>query len=259
VNPVLDRKLLKTRAKEAFKANYWRCVIVALIMAIIIGGSGSAWKNRAENSAAGNETFSVYDVNGDGTLDTKEFTALLEGLKTQYGTKAVTVVMTVMAGVVGGILAAGWLVHALLIEPLSLGCKYFFLRNSSESAEIGEIKRGFTPAWWHNVLTLFLTNLFTGLWMALFIIPGIVKTYSYRLVPYIQAENPDMKGTEAITLSRRMMNGHKWETFVYDLSFIGWYLLVAITAGIAGLFWVNPYKSAADAELYRTLRDEYRQ
>lgn len=249
--------MLKARAKEAFKANYWRCVVVALIMAIIIGGNGWSGKNSVEHNVNENETISQYDLDHDGKLDENEVRALLDGLTKQYGKRAVGGVIAVVVGVVAVALTGSWLVNTLVIEPLGLGCRYFFTRNSGEPAGIDEIKRGFTPGWWHNVLTLFLTRLFTGLWFMLFVIPGFVKVYSYRLVPFIQAEHPEMHGTQAITLSRRMMNGHKWEAFVFDLSFIGWYLLVGVTAGIAGLFWVGPYKAAADAELYKALRDEY--
>ncbi len=255
---MLDRKTLKGNAKEAFKANYWRCVAVALIMTIIIGGTGLSGKNRVEYSVNNNESIVEYDYNGNGAFDENDLHTALNEMESEIGNAAVVALILGIVGVIAAVAVTGWLIHALVINPLSLGCKYFFTRNSDGPAGIGEIGRGFSPAWWHNVLTLFLTNLFVALWMLLFIVPGVVKLYSYRLVPYIQAENPEMRGTEAITLSRHMMDGHKWEAFVFDLSFIGWYLLVGATAGIAGLFWVNPYKAAADAELYKVLRDGYR-
>ena len=87
----------------------------------------------------------------------------------------------------------------------------------------------------------------------LFIIPGIIKSYSYRLVPYILAENPDIDTNEALMRSEQLMRGNKWETFIYDLSFIGWYILSIFTCGILSIFWVQPYKLACDAELYRLL------
>ena len=93
------------------------------------------------------------------------------------------------------------------------------------------------------------------LWTCLFIIPGIIKSYSYRMVPYILADNPELGAVEAITLSRQMMDGNKGRAFLLDLSFIGWTILTIITLGIVGLFWANPYFYATDAELYRTLKD----
>ncbi len=101
--------------------------------------------------------------------------------------------------------------------------------------------------------TMFVTFVFQVLW-SLTIIGGIIKRYSYYMVPYIAAENPDMKALEAVTLSRNMMNGHKWECFVYEFSFFGWNILSAVTAGLSGIFYSNPYKSAAFSEYYAWLR-----
>ena len=104
------------------------------------------------------------------------------------------------------------------------------------------------------VLTLFLRNLYTVLWTFLFIVPGIIKSYEYRMIPYILAENPDMDRREAFQLSKDMMQGEKWNAFVLDLSFIGWQILSGITLGIVGIFWTNPYVYATNAELYLELK-----
>ena len=103
---------------------------------------------------------------------------------------------------------------------------------------------------------MFLQNLFLGLWTLLFIIPGIVKAYSYRMVPYILADNPEMSSTDIITKSREMMNGHKWDAFVLDLSFLGWLILTALTGGILGIFYVYPYIFETNAELYLALKND---
>ena len=76
------------------------------------------------------------------------------------------------------------------------------------------------------------------------------------MVPFILAENPTIKGKDAIKISRKMMDGNKWNAFVLDLSFIGWHLLQVITFGLAGI-WVNPYIRASYAELYSVLREKY--
>ena len=106
-----------------------------------------------------------------------------------------------------------------------------------------------TGRWPHMAWTMFLTTLYLILWS--FTIVGLfVKSYSYFLVPYIMAENPTMGANEAITLSRRMMKGHKWECFVMQLSFIGWHVLSALTFGLVGIFWLNGYQAAFFAEYY---------
>ena len=128
----------------------------------------------------------------------------------------------------------------------------------------------------------FLVGLYTVLWTLLFIIPGIIKTFSYAMTPYILAENPGMTATDAITESRRIMDGNKWRLFCLGFSFIGWVLLCAapaligigILTGIAlrtqniltllwiiplsiplsaGALFLNPYQEAAWAAFYRDI------
>ena len=75
------------------------------------------------------------------------------------------------------------------------------------------------------------------------------------MAPYILADRPELSGTEVLTLSRQMMNGHKWKTFVLDLSFLGWNILSALTFGLLGVFYVNPYRQCTNTELYRELKN----
>ena len=98
-----------------------------------------------------------------------------------------------------------------------------------------------------------VTNLFAFLW-GLTIAGGIIKHYSYYLVPCILAENPAVGTMEAITLSRKMMKGHKWECFVLELSFLGWELLGILTIGLSDIFFTAPYKVAVMGEYYAELR-----
>ena len=65
-----------------------------------------------------------------------------------------------------------------------------------------------------------------------------------------------MTATEAITLSRKVMDGHKWELFVLCLSFLGWGILSIFTCGI-GLLWLIPYMQTTFAEYHKYVMDEY--
>lgn len=107
--------------------------------------------------------------------------------------------------------------------------------------------------WCHVGIAQMVTELFSFLW-GLTIVGGFVKYYSYYLVPYILAENPAMRTLDAITLSRRMMKGHKWECFVLELSFLGWGLLGILTVGLSDIFFRAPYKVAVMGEYYAELR-----
>lgn len=88
--------------------------------------------------------------------------------------------------------------------------------------------------------TTLLQSLYIFLWSVLFLIPGIIKSYSYAAVPYILAKNPKMGYNEAITLSRKLMDGHKADLLILQASFIPWLLLVVFTFGAASVY-VLPY------------------
>ena len=126
----------------------------------------------------------------------------------------------------------------------------------------------------------FLMALYTLLWSLLFVIPGIIKSYSYAMTPYIMAEHPALTADEAITESRRIMDGNKVRLFCLSFSFIGWGLLCVLpsvilmsivlirlnaTGDLSQLFWLIPagipsfvgslflvpYEQAAFAAFYR--------
>ncbi len=120
--------------------------------------------------------------------------------------------------------------------------------------EFGDAFKGFNN-FGTNCLAGVLVTVFTALWSLLFVIPGIVKAYSYAMTFYILADHPEMKPKDAITASRIMMDGHKFDLLVLELSFFWWYLLCGITFGLACLY-VVPYVSAARAKFYDTIKDE---
>ena len=98
-----------------------------------------------------------------------------------------------------------------------------------------------------------LVSLYTFLWSLPFISPGIVKSYSYAMTPYILLDRPELSATDAIKESEKMMNGHKMELFILDLSFIGWILLSMLTCGILVLY-VEPYMMATKSAFYLELK-----
>ena len=108
----------------------------------------------------------------------------------------------------------------------------------------------------NTIITMFMKGLFQTLWTLLFIIPGIIKAYEYRMIPYILSENPEISRKRAFEISKQMMKGNKWNTFVLDLSFLGWQILSGLTIGILGIFYVNPYVQGTNAELYAYLRED---
>ena len=104
------------------------------------------------------------------------------------------------------------------------------------------------------VALTFLIDILVSLWSLLFIIPGMIKAISYSQATMIMLENPDMDIMTAIKESQKMMDGHKMEYFVLDLSFILWMLLIAVTFGIASL-WVTPYMQITMVNYYYVLKN----
>ena len=105
-------------------------------------------------------------------------------------------------------------------------------------------------------LNFLLSYIFQFLWSLLLVIPGLIKSYSYAMTPYIVNDlvesGQEVHATTAITASRQLMDGHKWDLFVLNLSFIGWYILSVITFGI-GYIWLLPYEQTTKANFYRNL------
>lgn len=198
-----------------FKANYWPCVAMALILGFSEGGGSSISRSTQSGDSQG----------------------MLVGM------------MAVIIALIGLALAV------LVLAPLSVGCKRFFLVNQLQPATIDNVKYGFTSNYSNIVLVEFVTALFIALWSLLLIIPGIIKIYEYRMVDYILCEDPNLDYREAQARSKAMMMGNKMDAFIYDLSFIGWYLLGFITLGLGLLFYVSPYKASSDAALYIAIRN----
>ena len=80
-----------------------------------------------------------------------------------------------------------------------------------------------------------------------------MKAYSYSMAYYIKLDHPDYGWNACISASRQLMNGHKWEKFVLDLSFLGWIIVGALCLGV-GTLWVTPYMEAANAQFYEYVR-----
>ncbi len=221
---------VKEKGKNCFIANFWRCVLSAFLLSLLVGGGIGV----------------SYNKSGSDELQA------LNGLSTNEQLTVVSIVLGTMAVV----MIVSILLKIFIFNPLEVGCYGFFRENidSEGQASLDVIKSGFQN-YGHTFCTLFLRDLFLALWTMLLFIPGIIKFYSYRMVPYILRDNPELSATEVITMSRQMMDGHKWRAFVLDLSFIGWYLLGGLTFGIVNVLWTGPYHNSANAALYLKLKD----
>ncbi len=218
----MDIGLIKRRAKESIKRNYWPAVIGALLITASVATPTAVVKVNVND---------ISDLN-------VYIQQAASYARPVFGTSIVAL-----------------LVKVFLLHPLEVGGRKFFFDNGRNTASLNEVSYAFGSRNYFNVvLTMFVRDIFNSLWFLLFVIPGFIKVYSYRLVPYILFENPGIDPMTAITRSREMMNGHKMEAFLLDLSFIGWFILGVLSLGLGLFFWVSPYMSAAQAEFYRSVR-----
>lgn len=227
------RGLLKENAKIAFKRNYWACVAVSVIAALLgVASGGISFNYNVGDSASSEGTNLAFESIPDYII---------------YVLGAATLIAAII-GICFAILVA---------NVVNVGCKRYFLENREHKTEVGQLFYGFKNGKYSsNVYTMFMKDLSVLLHFFLLIIPGIVKIYAYALVPYILAENPDLDKNRVLKLSSEMMNGHKMELFVLELSFFGWALLSTITFGVVGIFWTNPYMHATQAEFYTAVKTE---
>ena len=227
------RAELKEKSKAVLKQNYWKCVIVGLILGVAMN-AGSYSAGRGANQK-------IKDAGGPASILDPTV------LRIVIGAITITILTSVIINLVLTILV--W-------NPIEVGCERFFIKSQEQdNPQIDEVGFSFRNGYAHIGGIMFMKTLFTALWSLLFIIPGIVKGYEYMMIPYLLAENPDMSREEAFAKSKAMMDGNKWNAFVLDLSFLGWMILGSITYNVLNVFYVYPYMYLTKAELYRTLRD----
>lgn len=230
------RKELKTNAKAALRPNYWRAVLASLFFAVYILGGARSVSNSSPTPEQSEQLAALLSNQSFG-----ELVALL----------GVTLGALSIAGLIG------LCVVVFVKNPIEVGIERFFVKcKTQEKVSLREVLFPLKNSYKNVVITMFLRGLYTTLWTLLFIIPGIIKAFSWVLVPYILAERPDMQAKEALSLSSRMMKGNKWKLCVLSFSFIGWMILDVLTFGLLDIFYVGPYYRLTLAEFYHALKNE---
>lgn len=253
-----NRIELKAAAKQRFHSNYWPSVVVAVILSITLGtfSFGNSFSN-----ATSDNYYSSSDINNilsDSPIPDSSYSDMSAYMKNYISSIFPGVnVNTILQGLSYIILIVGLLsilLNVFVFNPLQVGCQHWFIRSRTEdNYNIGSVGFTFKEGYGNVTKTMFLKQLYTFFWSLLFVFPGIIKSYEYRMIPYLLAENPYMSTDEAFARSRSMMDGEKWNAFVLDLSFIGWNILSSLTLGLVGLFYVAPYQAYTDMELYVAL------
>lgn len=222
---------IKLRAWNLLRNVYWRAFI-AVFFVTAISGAMSPIMTIAMN---------IYDITYTLTVGPRDM--------------SVAEAFVTLVSLFGIICLFSFVVVLFLEYPLWVGLNKFMMQLRGRKPSFMVLLDGFRFQYFNVVKVTFFQMLFTWLWSLLLVIPGMVKSYEYRMVPYILSENPGIDWRRALELSRAMTQGEKWQMFLFDLSFIGWYLLGAIPCGI-GIPFVTPYVTASQAELYAALRDK---
>lgn len=166
-----------------------------------------------------------------------------------------SLIISLIAGALGMIPVVGFIAALVIEAPLALGLSMLYLgMTRGEKVEVGNLFKGFNQ-FQNSLVLLLLQTIFTFLWSLLFVIPGIIKGLSYSMSFYVLAENPEMSGREALEESMRIMDGHKMDLFVLQLSFIPWMLLTTVTFGIAAIY-VVPYVTQTTTNFYLAIKDD---
>jgi uncharacterized membrane protein len=224
----MKSKDFKQRAKDALSGNWFKAIIAAII-AMSCGAVGG------------------FTVSINQELPTTPDDGSISALAGSLGQSVdIELIISLVAAILLGALSL--LVLMFISIVVRIGYSQFNLdlvrsgdaRIATLFAHIKQCAVGFRA----NLLMIF--RVFLG---CLLIIPGIVMSYSYAMIDYVLAENPDMNAREALAESRRIMRGNRWKLFCLQLSFIGPMLLCILTLGI-GLFWFVPYESATIAVFY---------
>lgn len=164
---------------------------------------------------------------------------------------------TISTGALFTIFLSSMGISIFVLMPMQVG--YYNTHKellAGDDAVTGNMFRIGFSKWGRNVWGMFLQGLFIFLWSLLLVIPGIIKSFSYALTPYILADNPELSANEAINLSQKMMKGHKFDCFWLCISFIGWILLGLLTLCI-GYFWMMPYMYTSLAAFYQDVKADY--
>lgn len=249
---------LKQKQRDLLRKHYWKAFIVCLILGLLTGGNGGkSTEVEQENPnklPAQVEIQEAYeDMLPDGAIgDTIDDAVTAAGPRI-FG---ISLIPTFVLGFTALAMVVGFLITILFTNVIEIGASKFFLDGFKGDVRIGNMFSIFSQRNYSNmVLTQLKRQVFTFLWTLLLIIPGIIKTFEYSMIPFILADEPDLTSSEVFERSKALTKGNKFSIFVLELSFLGWYILGTL-AFMVGRLFVHPYRYATFAKLYERLKVE---
>ena len=228
---MLTSKELRVKAWNSLKGKYWRAFLVILVLGLL-ASIGTSLETGSQNLT---ETINL--------VDPSEMDETME-----LGAAVVGTIATVMAVV-------GMAISLFVGNAADVGLAHYFVRNVETKPSFVDAFYGFKVKYLRNIGTLLLVGIKLALWSLLLVVPGIIKSFEYAIIPYILADDPEISSKEAFRKAKEMMMGNKWRLFKLNFSFFGWFVLCVVTCGL-GTPFLLPYVSAANAEFYAELKNK---
>ena len=228
---MLNSKELRVKAWNSLKGKYWMAFVVTLVMGVLTS-FGSSMISSSQNI-----------MNAVGMVDPEQMDSTM------------AIGALVVSGISLVICLIGMAISVFVGNAAEVGLANYYIKNTDSKPAFADAFYGFKVKYGRNIGTLLLMGIKIALWSLLLVIPGIIKTYEYAMIPYILADDAEISSKEAFKKSKAMMNGNKWRLFKLNFSFIGWILLAIVTCGV-GTFFLVPYVAAANAEFYVELKNK---
>ena len=223
----MTRKQMKAQAKSLMRNSNPKPVYVTIVYVVLLMAF-AVLSYKLVNEAMVNayssilNSMGIYDANGFlvpdafDRLQNFDYDAFYSALMRE-GPTPMSRLLDLLLSAVKAVIGAGFVIFTLRTIDGS-GASYWNLFD------------GF--AMFFRIIWLYIVEgIFIFLWSLLFVFPGIIAMYRYRMAIYLLLEHPEMSVMDCIRESKRLMKGHKWELFVFDLSFIGWALLIGFVDG----------------------------
>ena len=228
---MLTSKELRVKAWNSLKGKYWRAFLVILVLGLLASG-GTSLQTSSQTLT---ETINL--------VDPSEMDETME-----LGAAVVGTIATAMAVV-------GMAISLFVGNAADVGLAHYFILNTDSKPSFADAFYGFKVKYLRNIGTLLLVGIKLALWSLLLVVPGIIKSFEYAIIPYILADDPEISSKEAFRKAKEMMMGNKWRLFKLNFSFFGWFVLCVVTCGL-GTPFLLPYVSAANAEFYAELKNQ---
>ena len=234
---MFDSEFCKNKARESLHQRFWGAVGTVFLFGLL-GGIPRYLINTITGYMSGTETPKIEDLEG-----LKEYLIL-------FYSRPETLLGLVLT----------FIATFLFIYPMTAGLnRYFLSLIRVDYATVGDLFSRFSDGYGKTVSVMFLLYIKKCLWSLLLIVPGIIKTYEYMIIPYILAFNPHLSHKRYFEIAHDAMKGFKFKLFCLQLSFIGWWLLAILVTvvtcglGVTGMFFLMPYIYASYAAFFDTV------